>query len=95
MAGTSEQRLASIRAEILAERAASLKLSEQRLRDALAALASSKSGSKLREKAATACLAYIIQRETLGLTADDLQRLRKELGVPDDVWNAMGATTAV
>jgi hypothetical protein len=107
-----EQRLAAVRSEIIAERAASLRLSEQRLRDALAALVKHdsetsdpaipqtgrhgrKSRSQLREAATTACLAYIIQRETVGLTAGDLQRLRQELGVPDDVWNAMGAAAPV
>jgi len=103
-----EQRLAAVRSEIIAERAASLRLSEQRLRDALAALvrhdvlatqsgprhvdpAGDKRRARLRNAASTACLVYIIQRETLGMSAGDLPRLRQELGVPDDVWNEMGA----
>jgi hypothetical protein len=107
-----EQRLAAVRSEILVERAASLRLSEQRLRDALAALVKydstasgsanqpstrpgRKSRSTLLDAASAACLTYIIQRETLGLTAGDLQRLKQELGVPDDVWNAMGSAPPV
>jgi hypothetical protein len=89
-----EKKLADVRAEILAERAASLKLSEQRLRDALTALAATQDSRrriKLRETASIACLTYVIQRESLGMTAPELQQLRKELAVPDEVWNNMGA----
>jgi uncharacterized protein DUF6665 len=92
--GMKEKKLADVRAEILAERAASLKASEQRLRDSLAALAKTSDPARrarLLETASTACLTYVIQREALGMTAPELQQLRSELRVPDEVWNGMGA----
>jgi hypothetical protein len=98
MTGAKEKRLASVQAEILAERAAALRLTEDRLNKALAALAAfdqeqsaRASRDQLRAEAAEACLTYVVQREAMGSTAADLRTLRADLGIPDDVWNAMGS----
>jgi hypothetical protein len=91
-----EKKLAAVESEIAAERAAALGRTENRLKKALEAIRRFDAGElpgKKRERllndASEACLSYVVQRETLGLPAADL---RKDYGVPDEVWNRMGVT---
>jgi hypothetical protein len=92
-----EKKLAAVEAEIAAERAAALSRSEVRLRQAVEALRRFDAGvSKARSReillkdASDACLGYVVHRETMGLTRENIQQLRRECGVPDEVWNQMG-----
>jgi hypothetical protein len=94
-----EQKLAAVQAEIAAERAAALSLSEVKLRRTLSALKAydaAKSGRRTRaqlvDDAADACLAYIVQRESMGIGAHNMREVLAEHQVPDEVWNRMGAT---
>jgi len=95
---TKERKHAAVVAEIARERAASLSLSGSRLRAALEALNAfdaaaegRKSRATLLAEAAQACLGYLVQREAMGFGVLDAQSVRREYGVPEDVWNAMGA----
>ena len=97
-----EQKLAAVRAEIAAERAASLGLSARRLRTTLSVLrgfdtdaGAGTTRDRLVTDAADACLAHIVQRESLGFGARDAEEVRKDFEVPDEVWNAMGRADAV
>src|SRR6188472_2059753 len=94
----SEKKLAAVEAEIAAERAAALGRSEQRLRSAVAALnafdagtANTPTRAQLLDDASEACLAYVVQREAMGIGARDLRAVRAELRIPDEVWNRMGS----
>jgi hypothetical protein len=96
-----EQRLAAVNAEIARERAQSLSRGSQRLRATLESLRRFDSGtavgkprSQLVTEASEACLAYLVQREIMGFGAQDAEAIRREYGVPRDVWNAMGALPA-
>jgi hypothetical protein len=91
-----EKKQAAVEAEIAAERAASLGRSERRLKKTLDAIRRFDAGElrgknreRLLSEASEACLGYVVQREVLGLPAADV---RKEYGVPDEVWNRMGAS---
>ncbi len=35
-------------------------------------------------------MGYVVHRETMGLTRENIQQLRRSAGVPDEVWNRMG-----
>jgi Family of unknown function (DUF6665) len=96
--------LADIEKEIAAERAASLGIAGRHLRSTLAALkrfdAEAGPGAtrkddwkrtRLLEKAAEACHAYIVQRELLGFGRDDAELIRREYDVPAQVWKRLGA----
>lgn len=94
---TSEKKLAAVEAEIAAERVAALGRSETRLRQAVEALRKfdagmlrSRSRYSLLRDASDACVGYVVHRETMGLTRENIQQLRRECGVPDEVWNRMG-----
>jgi len=96
-----EKKLASVQAEIARERAESLARGSQRLRAALTTLRNCDTGirgvkprAQLVSEASEACLALLVQREVLGLGRKDAEALRKELEIPEDVWNAMGARRA-
>lgn len=93
---TSDKKHSAVESEIAAERAAALGRTEIRLKKALEAIrrfdAGERKGKKrerLVSEASEACLGYVVQREMLGLPAADVQ---KDYGVPDEVWNRMGAT---
>jgi uncharacterized protein DUF6665 len=93
-----EQRLAAVNAEIARERAQSLSRSSLRLRTTLESLRRFDSGAEAGKprsqwvtEASEACLAYLVQREIMGFGAQDAEAIRREYGVPRDVWNAMGA----
>ena len=95
---TSGKKLAAVEAEIAAERVAALGRSEQRLRQAVEALrqfdagqSRARSRDRLLKDASDACMGYVVHRETMGLTRENIQQLRRECGVPDEVWNQMGA----
>jgi hypothetical protein len=87
---------------IAGEKAASLGLSARKLRKSLDALrrfdaeASKRSTrtsarrERLLEGAAEACWGYIVQREIIGLGAEDAEYIRQEYAVPDEVWNRLG-----
>jgi hypothetical protein len=94
-----EKKLAAVEAEIAAERAAALGLSEGRLKRTLSALKAfdvAKSGrrtrSELVDDAADACLAYVVQRESMGIGAHNMRAVLAGYQIPDEVWNRMGAT---
>jgi hypothetical protein len=94
-----EKKLAAVEAEIAAERAAALGLSEGKLRRTLSALKSfdpEKSGRRTRaqlvDEAADACLAYVVQREAMGIGAHNMRTVLAEYQIPEEVWNRMGAT---
>lgn len=95
---------AEVQKEIAAERAASLGIAGRKLRNTLQALrkfdaetasAAVRKGdpkrTRLVEKAADACHAYVVQRELLGFGQDDAELIRREYEVPPEVWNRMGA----
>ncbi len=95
---------AEVEKEVAAERAAALGLAARRLRGAVQALqkfdaaagpAARKAGdarrTRLVEKAAEACHAYVVQRELLGFGREDAPAIRREYEVPAEVWNRMGA----
>jgi hypothetical protein len=91
-----EKKVAAVEAEIAAERAAALGRTETRLRKALETMRRFDAGElrgKKREtllnEASEACLSYVVQREALGLPSADV---RKEYGIPDEIWNSMGVT---
>ncbi len=93
-----EKKLAAVQAEIARERAESLSRSAGRLRRTLEALRrfdagalAGKSRSQLLHEAAEACLAYVVQREVMGFGVQDVNGMRKDFDVPQDVWNGMGA----
>jgi len=95
---TSGKKLAAVEAEIAAERVAALGRSEIRLRQAVEALrrfdmgqSKARSRDTLLKDASDACMGYVVHRETMGLTRENIQQLRRECGVPDEVWNRMGA----
>jgi hypothetical protein len=94
----SEQKLQAVETEIARERAESLGRSTRRLRSALETLrhfdagaVTEKSREQLVSAAAEACLAYLVQREFMGLGAQDAIAIRKDFAVPMEVWNQMGA----
>jgi hypothetical protein len=99
----TEKKHSEVEAEIARERAAALGRSEVSLRQALEALrrwdaGHSRDGSahieerraKLLREATEACMGYVVHRESMGLTREHIQQLRRECGVPDEVWNRMG-----
>jgi uncharacterized protein DUF6665 len=93
-----EQRLAAVTAEIARERAESLSRGSLRLHATLEALRRFDSGtpsgkprSQLVTEASEACFAHLVQREIMGFGAQDAEAIRREYGVPRDVWNALGA----
>jgi hypothetical protein len=92
-----------LQAALSAEAAASLVHTARRLRDALDALhkfdAEVRAGNRLAnagirdrllDRSADLFLGYVVQRETLGLF--DMEYLRKEYNLPQDVWLRLGAT---
>ena len=98
-----EKKLAAVEAEIAAERAAALSLSEGKLKRSLAALKSfdasfnegrpgRRSRSQLVDEAAEACLGYVVQRESMGFGAHNMKALLADYEIPEEVWNRMGAT---
>jgi hypothetical protein len=98
--GSKDKKVAAVQAEIARERAESLARGAQRLRTTLSTLrdadagtapAKGKDRAQLLAEASEACLAYLVQREIMGLGAQDAQAVRKEFQVPPDVWNSMGA----
>lgn len=94
---------AGIEKEIAAERAAALGVAARRLRTALQALKTfdDEAGAgtrktaahrtRLVQKAAEECHAYVVQRELLGFGREDAAFVRREYQVPPEVWNRMGA----
>lgn len=93
-----EKKLAAVEAEIAAERAAALGLAEGKLRRTLSALKTFESASsgrrtraQLVDDAAEACLAYVVQREAMGIGAHNMRAMLAEYQIPDEVWNRMGA----
>ena len=98
----TDKKHAAVEAEIARERAAALGRSESSLRQALEALRRFDSGhsrapshhaerrAKLLQEATEACMGYVVHRESMGLTRENIQQLRRECGVPDEVWNRMG-----
>jgi hypothetical protein len=96
--GGKAKKLAAVETEIARERAESLARGVQRLRSTLAALRGFDAGAiagkeraRLVSEAAQACLAYLVQREVMGLGAQDATAIRTEFEVPQEVWNNMGA----
>lgn len=94
-----EKKLAAVEAEIAAERAAALSLSEGKLKRSLSALktfdgsqAGRRPRSQLVDDAADACLGFIVQRESMGFGAHNMKALLADYEIPDEVWNRMGAT---
>lgn len=94
---TSDTKHAAVEAEIARERAAALGRSEVQLRQSLDALrrfdagqAPGRTRAKLLRDATEACMGYVVHRESMGLTRENIQQLRTECGVPDEVWNRMG-----
>jgi hypothetical protein len=101
LALVKEKKLAAVEAEIAAERAAALSLSEGKLRRTLSALKTFDPGmsgrrtrAQLVDEAADACLAYVVQREAMGIGAHNMRTVLAEYRIPDEVWNRMGATQA-
>jgi hypothetical protein len=98
---TAEKSLDSIQHEIAGERAGALGRSGRRLRVALDALQrfdgsvadaqqSDRVGrSKLVQIASDAFWLYVVQREALGLV--DVEYVRREYGVPAEVWRYAGS----
>ena len=93
-----EQRLNAVNAEIARERAESLSRGSTKLRVSLDVLKRFDAGTptgKTREQlvveASDACLSYLVQRESMGFGRQDADAIRREYGVPSEVWNAMGA----
>jgi hypothetical protein len=92
---------------IAGEKAAALGLSARRLAKSLDALRrfdaetstrsrrTSSSRERLVEEAAEACWGYLIQREIIGLGAEDAEYIRQEYAVPDDVWMRLGPKSRV
>jgi hypothetical protein len=86
---------------IAGEKAASLGMSARKLRKSLDALRrfdadasrrstrTSAKRERLLEEAAEACWGYVIQREIVGLGAEDAQYIRREYEVPADVWKSL------
>jgi hypothetical protein len=94
-----EKKVAAVQAEIAAERAAALGLSEGKLRRTLSALRefdptrkARRTRAQLVDDAAEACLAYVVQREAMGIGAHNMRIVLAEYEIPDEVWNRMGAT---
>jgi hypothetical protein len=93
-----EQKLKSVESEIARERAEALGRGAQRLRSTLDVLRrfdaitqADTSREQLVSEASEACLAYLVQREFMGLGAQDANAVRKDFAVPAEVWNRMGA----
>ena len=94
-----EQKLASVQSEIARERAESLARGSQRLRATLDRLRELDGGasvignnrSQLVGAASDACLVYLIQLEIMGFGAQDVDAIRRDFQVPQEVWSGMGA----
>jgi hypothetical protein len=93
-----QSKLKAVESEIARERAESLSRGAQRLRGSLdnlrrfdAGQPAQKTREQLLFEAATACLAYLVQREIMGFGAQDAHAVRTDFAVPGEVWNRMGA----
>jgi hypothetical protein len=88
--------------EISVQKAAALGLAARKLRTSLDALRrfdaetptrsrrTSGSRERLVEEAAEACWGYLVQREIIGLGAEDAEYIRREYALPDEVWKRLG-----
>lgn len=84
-AGTS-----ALEHEILAERASSLSAAERRVIKALQGLKTEQDRSYWLGEAQQAVWAYFVQRELIGFRRH--QDIVRELGIPPEVLNGLGAT---
>jgi hypothetical protein len=83
---------AAIEHEIQAERASSLGAAEKRVIDAIAALADSTDRADILAEAREAVWAYFVQRELIGFRRHT--DVIRDLGIPQDVLNGLGAMPA-